>query len=259
MAKGPIYIERHGPIAHIVLNRPEKRNALTLAMWKALGALAAELDGDPTVKVVIVRGVDAAAFAAGADIDEFQTVYATPETGLEYTLAMAAAEARLSRLSKPTIALIQGPCIGAGCAIALSCDMRFADHTAKFCVPPARLGLVYSLADTKRLVDAVGAAKAKDMLFTAKVLKADEAMAIGLVDCVLESENLASHTNATARSICSVSGMSTSAAKKIIQMIQDGVTDDNKETRAMFMDAFSGKDFSEGRAAFIEKRRPKFE
>ncbi len=258
MAAAPIFIERYGSIAHIVLNRPDKRNALTLAMWKELGNLAVELDVDPTVKVVIVRGADGSAFAAGADIDEFETVYATPASGLDYTLAMANAEAQLSRLSKPAIAMIQGPCIGAGLAIALCCDMRFADNSALFCVPPARLGLVYSLADTKRLVDAVGAAKAKDMLFTAKVLRADGAEAIGLVDDVFEAEALATHVDATARSICCLSGMTASAAKKIIQMIQGGVADDTDETRALFMDAFSGKDFQEGRAAFLEKRRPKF-
>lgn len=258
MAQAPIFIERHGSIAHIVLNRPDKRNALTLEMWKELGRLAAGLDDDPMVKVVIVRGADGSAFAAGADIDEFETVYATPATGLEYTLTMAEAEARLSRLSKPTIAMIQGPCIGAGCAIALCCDMRFADGTSLFCVPPARLGLVYSLADTKRLMDTVGAAKAKDMLFTAKVLKAGEALAIGLIDRLIDESDLAAEINAIADSICSVSRMTTGAAKKIVQMILDGAADDTAETRAMFMDAFSGEDFQEGRAAFLEKRRAKF-
>ncbi len=258
MAEASLYIERRGAIAHLVLNRPDKRNALTLDMWKRLTRLTAELEAAEDVKVVVVRGVDATVFAAGADIDEFGTVYATPESSWEYTVTLAEAQARLARLSKPTIAMIQGPCIGAGCGIALCCDLRFADPTARFGIPPARLGLMYSLADTKRLVDAVGAARAKDLLYTAKIIDAEEAARIGLVDRLVAAEEIAAETLAYAEQICSVSRFTTKAAKKVIAMIQAGESDDNEETRQMFMDAFQGEDFREGRAAFLEKRKPEF-
>jgi enoyl-CoA hydratase len=253
-----IYSEVKGAIGHIVLNRPDKRNALTWDMWSSLGEMVDQLEADPAVKVIVVRGVNDVAFAAGADIVEFESVYSTKESSMAYTKAMQDSEAKLSRVTKPTIAMIQGPCIGAGCAIAMCCDMRFGDDTASFAVPPARLGLTYSLADTKRLVDVIGPSNAKDMMFTARVVKAGEAAQIGLVNRLFASDALREKTKQYAVTISSLSSFTNQATKKTVQAILDGAEDDTDDTRQLFMDAFQGLDFKEGRSAFMEKRKPKF-
>ncbi len=258
MVEAAIFVDKQGPVADLVLNRPDKRNALTWEMWRQLGDCIEALETDTDIKVVIVRGADETAFAAGADIEEFGTVYADADTGREYSDTMLASEQKLFSLTKPTIAQIQGPCMGAGLAIALCCDVRIADSSAKFALPPARLGLAYGLFDTKRLVDAVGPSTAKHMIFTAATLSADDALAAGLVDQLHDGDNVAKAVAAYAEKICSLSRYSTLATKKIVRMIVDGAFEETEETRRLFLDAFQGEDFKEGRAAFLEKRKPKF-
>lgn len=258
MSEQSVFIDKRGAIAHLVLNRPDKRNALTWAMWRQLGACVDELKGDADIKVVVVRGADATAFAAGADIDELGALHTDAEAGRAYFDTMLASGRKLLSLTKPTIAQIQGPCMGAGCAIALYCDVRVADRTAKFAVPPARLGLAYSLFDTKRLVDAVGPSTARHMLYTSAALTAGEALAAGLADQVHDAETIDEAVILYAEKICSASRYSTRAAKRIIGMILDGTTEETEETRRLFLDAFQGEDFREGRAAFLEKRKPAF-
>lgn len=258
MAQESVFLEIVGPVARIVLNRPSKKNALTWDMWKQLDAIADQVDGEDQIKAVIVSGVDETAFAAGADIVEFESVYATPETSMAYTKSMQEAQNKLARLSKPLIAQIQGPCMGAGCAIAMCADVRFAGPTAKFSVPPARLGLVYSLADTKRLVDVIGPSHAKDLIYTARVVKAEEAMAMGLINRLCEPAAIQDEVQSYVDSICQNSRFSTKATNFMINKILAGTDDDTDETRALFIEAFGAEDFQEGRAAFLEKRRPKF-
>ena len=258
MSHEQIYLKIDDSIAQIVLNRPDKRNALTWDMWTRLGEIVDELEGNDAIKAVIVRGVDATAFAAGADIVEFETVYAEQDTSVAYTNAMQDSERKLARLEKPTVALIQGPCIGAGCGIAMCCDVRFADDTASFAIPPARLGLAYSLGDTKRLVDVIGPARAKDMMYTARLVKAEEAYHMGLIDRLVGADELHASVDKYVGSIASLSRFTNQTTKRTVQMILDGAEDDTDDTRAHFMKAFSGEDFQEGRAAFLEKRKPKF-
>jgi len=258
MAQESVFLDIDGPVARIVLNRPSKKNALTWEMWKQIADIADQVDADDTIKAAIVRGVDETAFAAGADIVEFESVYATPETSMAYTKSMQDAQNKLARLSKPFIAQIQGPCMGAGCAIAMCADVRFADPTAKFSVPPARLGLVYSLADTKRLVDVIGPSHAKDMIYTARVVAAEEAISMGLINRLCEPVSIEDEIVSYVESICRNSRYSTKATNRMINKILSGEDDDTDETRAMFIDAFGAEDFQEGRAAFLEKRWPKF-
>ena len=141
MAQEPVYLTINGAIAQLVLNRPAKRNALTRAMWTAIRERAAEVAGDPEVKVLILRGATPDAFSAGADIGEFEDVYASAETARAYHRLIHAAYDAVAFLDKPTIAMVQGVCFGGGCALALCCDLRYADDNATFCIPPARLGL----------------------------------------------------------------------------------------------------------------------
>ena len=252
-----IYIDRDGPIATVHLNRPSKRNALTLDMWQRLSAAVEELDRDTATKVVVITG-EGDAFAAGADIDEFEQAFADPQAGERVAEITYQSQRRLARNAKPTIAKVRGPCIGGGCGIALCCDLRFADDTAKFGITPAKLGLVYSVADTKRLVDTVGPARAKDLLYTGRIVDAAEAHAIGLVDQCLATADLDAAVRKYALQIAAASQFTARATKHIVQMIMDGATDDNHETRRLFVDAFSGADFKEGFSAFTRKRKPAF-
>ncbi len=258
MTKPPIYLERSGAAGTIVLNRPERRNAISLAMWSALTDLLNEAEADDDIRVVVVRGVDGSAFAAGADIKEFESVHADPRTSRGYNAKVHEATERIARFPKPMIAMIQGPCVGGGCAIALGCDIRIADPTSRFAIPPAKLGLVYSLLDTKLLVDAVGPAKAKNMLYTGRLIEADEALAIGLVDRIIEPAKIEAETKELCEGICAGSQFTHRATKKIVRMILDGATEDSDDTLKLFDDAFQGEDYREGTRAFMEKRKPKF-
>jgi enoyl-CoA hydratase/carnithine racemase len=175
-AESPVLVRRGGDaaIAEIVLNRPGKRNALGVASWRALVNACAGLAADPAVRVAVVRGAPPA-FSAGADIAEFGEVFRDAAAATAYNDLVQAALGAVERLEIPTIAMVAGDCVGGGCGLALACDLRFAAEGARFGITPARLGLAYTLADTRRLVDLVGPARAKDILFSARLLDAGEA------------------------------------------------------------------------------------
>ncbi len=253
-----IYLEKDGPIGWLVLNQPAKRNALSEAMWDAIPALLDQAAQDKAIRVVVVRGVDHKAFAAGADISEFEKVHASPDSSQAYNRIVQRAERQLSRFAKPTVAMIQGPCVGGGCGIAVACDLRFADDTARFGIPPAKLGLVYSLHDTKLVVDKIGPARAMDMLYTGRLVDAAEALRIGLIDRLLSPETIEAETRSYCEMIAQSSQFSVRATKRIVRMILDGDAEDSDETLKLFDDAFRGEDFVEGRTAFMEKRKPAF-
>jgi len=252
-----VYMSRDGAVATIHLNRPEKRNALSMAMWLRLAELVEEADADAAVKVIIITG-EGQAFAAGADIDEFKQVFSDPKTAEAVADVTYRAQKRLHRNAKPTIAKIRGACVGGGCGVALCCDLRFADTTAKMGITPGKLGLIYTLADTGRLIDAVGPATAKDILYTGRILDAEEAHKVGLIDRLLAPADLDQAVADYAADICAASQFSARGTKQIVQMILDGVSDDTPATRQLFVDAFAGPDFKEGFTAFSEKRKPKF-
>jgi enoyl-CoA hydratase/carnithine racemase len=257
MSKPAVYLDREGAVGTIHLNRPDKRNALSMAMWQALMDAVAQADADPLIKVIVVTG-EGQAFAAGADIDEFKQTFTDPKAAEAVADITYRAQKRLHRNAKPTIAKIRGACVGGGCGLALCCDLRFADGTAKLGITPGKLGLIYTLADTKRLVDAVGPAKAKDILYTGRILDAEEALKIGLIDRLVLPEALDQAVADYAAEIAAASQFSARGTKQMVQQILDGVEDDTAATRQLFVDAFKGVDFKEGFTAFGEKRKPKF-
>ena len=257
MSDDPIFLTRSSPVATIHLNSPSKRNALNMDMWQRLMAAVDEVEADAAIKVVIVTG-EGGAFAAGADIEEFGKTFADPTAAETAAQTTYNAQKRLYRCKKPTIAKIRGACVGGGCGIALCCDIRMADSTARFGITPARLGLFYTLSDTKRLVDVVGPSRAKDILYTGRILSAEEAYSVRLIDTLVSDNGLDAAVTEYAELICENSQYSIRATKGVVQNILDGESDDGPENLKRFADAFSEPDFAEGHAAFMGKRKPAF-
>jgi enoyl-CoA hydratase/carnithine racemase len=250
-----IYIKQKGPVAELVLNRPAKRNALTEAMWANLPGLLESVA--QTCRVLLVRG-EGGAFASGADISEFDEIYASAARGQANSDCLAAALDALADFPHPTIAVIRGACVGGGCALALACDFRFADDTAKFAITPAKMGLLYPFNDTKRLVDLVGGSMAKDILFSARVLEGEEARSCGLVNRLCSTDDLEALVSDYATRLLDMSPRSAQFTKRMIDRVLAGQDHDTDETRDLFRAAFSSTDFKEGYRAFLEKRKPDF-
>jgi enoyl-CoA hydratase/carnithine racemase len=250
-------LSRDGSIANLVIDRPGKKNAISQAMWIRLADLIAEAESDPMVRVLVVSG-RGDCFAAGADISEFEAVYATRATAEAYMADMARAQTALMRCAKPTVAMIRGACIGAGCGLALACDLRFADPTARFGITPAKLGMIYSLADSRRLVDAVGLASAYDLLLSGRIVDAEEAARLGILNRLVPSEALAETTRDFAELLAANAPGALKGVKQILSAIRAGARDDDAETRTLFLDILEQPEFAEGRRAFREKRPPRF-
>lgn len=253
-----LYLVKDGAVATLFFNRPEKRNALTFEMWKKMGDLLDEVEEDRNIKVLILRGVDETSFAAGADISEFKTLRYSAEGANTYNNATLHTEGKLAKLSKPTIAMVQSYCVGGGCELALACDFRFADTTGKFGITPAKLGLIYNLPGTKNLVDLIGPSGAKDILFSGRIIKADEAYHMRLIDRLYEPDEIIEKTYEYAELLARNAQMSVRGAKTIIHEILNGETEENDEIAQLVLSSFESGDYKEGVNAFLEKRKPKF-
>ena len=256
-----LLVERSGPdgaIATLVLNRPDSHNAIRLGMYEALPGVLRQIDEDPSVKVLVVRGSGRKAFASGADISEFREVRANAESARAYNERVSAAERALEGMSKPAIAMVHGYCVGGGCGLALACDLRFADDQASFAITPAKLGLVYSLDSTKRLVDVVGPSQAKWILMSGQRVDAERAREIGLADEVVPGDDLEKLTYEFAELLCTRAQFSVRATKQIVNLILAGQTEDDEKSVELRNSSFDTEDYAEGVRAFLEKRRPHF-
>jgi len=249
-------LEKQGAIARLLIDRAARRNAFTQAMWDALPPLLAEAMADPAIRVVVLQSATAGVFSAGADITEFSTGALDPQWRATNQASIRKAQFVLARAPKPVIALIDGDCVGGGCGLSIACDIRIASPRARFGITPAKLGLVYSLHDTKLLVDLVGPAQAKRILFSGQLLDAAEAQRIGLIEIV--SEDVLGEGDALAVVIAENSSYAVRGVKSVVRRILDGQADDDAATRQLFSDAFTGEDFAEGVAAFLEKRKARF-
>jgi enoyl-CoA hydratase/carnithine racemase len=238
-----------GSVARLRIDRAGKRNAFTQAMWEALPGFVAQAE---KARILILESAAPGIFCAGADIGELLDKSPDPAWRAANQAAINRAQHDLTRVPLPTIAFIDGDCVGGGCGLALACDLRVATSRARFGITPAKLGLVYPLHDTKLLVDLVGPSQAKRLLFTGALIDAEEALRIGLIDEIADSPD------ALVDAIAAASPHSARQAKAMIRRILDGQADDNDATRAIFAEAFERPDFQEGVRAFVEKRRPKF-
>ncbi|HEX7784253.1 MAG TPA: enoyl-CoA hydratase-related protein [Sphingobium sp.] len=249
-------LEREGAVARLLIDRPERRNAMNQAMWELLPRLVQEAVEDEAVRVLILASATPGMFCAGADIAEFAEKSGGEDWRIANQGAIRATQYALAHAPKPVIAAVDGDCVGGGCGLAIACDLRIASPQARLGITPAKLGIVYGLFDTKLLVDLVGPARAKRILFTGALASAEDALAIGLVDQVADEPLTAAMTLAEA--IAGNAQHSVRSSKAIIRRILDGQADDDAETLAMFRDAFTKPDFAEGVAAFRDKRRPQF-
>jgi enoyl-CoA hydratase/carnithine racemase len=244
------------PFARIVLNRPERRNAITRAMWRALPAIRTAIEAREDVLIALVEG-EGAHFSAGADISEFDEVYRDAAATRDYGDAVQDGLRALMDLDRPTIAVMRGVAVGGGLGLALACDLRFCAADAHLAITPARLGLVYGHAETRRLVELVGPSRAKDLLFTGRRIETEEALAIGLIDRRIETA-LEETVLGYARGLAELSQVSIRGGKRAVDAIAAGMSQETPGFRALAEAAALGPDFAEGRAAFAAKRAPKF-
>ncbi len=251
-----IFLRFEPPFARVVLNRPDRRNAITRAMWRALPAIRAAIEAREDLLVTLVEG-EGAHFSAGADIAELGEAYRDATAMRDYGDAMQDGLKALMELDRPTIAVISGFAIGAGLGLALACDLRFSAADAHLAITPARLGLIYGHAETRRLVELVGPSRAKDLLFTARRIETDEALAIGLIDRRIETA-LQETVLGYARGMAGLSQASVRGCKRAVDAIAGGMAHETPGFRALTEAAALGPDFIEGRAAFAAKRAAKF-
>jgi enoyl-CoA hydratase len=246
-----------GSTGWLVLNRPERRNALNSAMWAAIPPLMTALAEHPDVRVIVIRGAGAEAFAAGADISEFGETRNDSFAAAEYERLNGAAFAAIRGAARPVIAMVQGFCIGGGLALALAADLRISDGSSIFALPPARLGLAYPLDGLRDLVATVGAATAKQMIFTARRLSAEDARAAGLIDCL--ATDIEAETAALCAEIAAGAPLTITHAKRAIDLIATRPGHESEEVvKGLAARCFNSADYAEGRAAFAEKRKPVF-
>ncbi|MEP5938432.1 MAG: enoyl-CoA hydratase/isomerase family protein [Erythrobacter sp.] len=245
-------LELDGHVAHLLIDRADKRNAFNMAMWQALPGLLDQAERNPDARVLLLRAADGGAFCAGADIKELLANKDDAGWRSANQSAINTVQHKLARLDMPTIAWVEGDCVGGGCGLALACDMRLATENARFGITPAKLGLVYPLHDVKLLVDLVGPGQARRMLYTGELLDAAEAQRIGLIEHITTGPDVA------IEGLLAASPHSIRESKRMIRFVLDGQTEESEVTAEMFARAFTMPDFAEGTQAFVDKRAPVF-
>jgi len=246
-------------IAYLVLNRAEKHNALTQSMWQQIAEACDKLVQEIKPRVLIIESTSNKAFSAGADIQELQMFLNTPTKLQENNQSVKQAQQKITELPFATIAKINGLCFGGGLGIAMACDFRLATPQSCFAITPAKLGLVYSIEDTRRLINLIGYAKAKEMLYSGKKIMADVAMQWGLLSDLVEANNLDEEVDKLVTNLCAASRYSIAAVKQTIEYVVDGSAKKETSIRELFDKAFVGDDFKEGAQAFLQKRLAKFD
>lgn len=248
----------HGGIATVELHRPGKHNAISFAMWQGLGRLLPALAADDAVDVVLLRGTPGGPFSAGADIGEFTTLRGDPDGARRYGEAVEKGESALIGFPKPTIAMVEGFAIGGGTQLALACDLRVCERGSRFGVTPAKLGIVYALGSTARLVEVVGPAWARWILLTGELLDAEAALRIGLVHEVVEPGEVEPRALALAATIASRARISLVGGKAMVARVAGGQREEDDEVRALYRASWDSAEYAEGVAAFLAKRPPEF-
>ncbi|TBY58831.1 3-hydroxybutyryl-CoA dehydratase [Rhizobium leguminosarum bv. viciae] len=249
-----ILVEKSDGIATVTLNRPMQRNAVTYSMWCELAELFRQFDGDTDIRAILLMGAGSD-FSAGADISEFETVRGGVEESTRYEVAVDAAGDAIYEVSKPTVAVVRGYCLGGAAHLAMSCDFRIAEESATFGIPAARLSIVYGVSATRKLFSLVGVSEAKRILYSASRFTARDALATGFIDQLAADAHAAALERANA--MAANAPLTIRGAKFILNGCARGDLD-RVEAETLIDKASSSHDYAEGRKAFGEKRSPRF-
>jgi enoyl-CoA hydratase len=261
MSEDVILVQRDGHVATVVLNRPEKLNALNKLMWRRLGDVMLELDGDEQVRCVVLRGAGEKAMGPGADIKEFETERSSAAQAAEYGELMHRAMGAILECRHPVVAQIHGLCVGGALELSCMCDIRICGETSRFGIPINRLGLVMSYPEIEALIGLVGRSNALEILYEGRVFDAAEAKDKGLVNRVVADDQVAAEVAATTARICAgaplVNRWHKRFANRVVRGIHPGEALSEAEQAEEFA-CFNTEDFNEGYQSFIEKRLPNF-
>src|SRR5689334_19897615 len=252
-------VEKRGAVGWLVFNQPAKKNAINDAMWRAIPPAMAEFERDAQVRCVVFRGAGSEAFAAGADISQFESVRSDRAAIAEYDDLLDRVLHSIQDSLKPSVALIHGFCLGGGLEIALACDLRYCGSSAQFGIPAAKLGLAYNIEGHKRLLETVGHARAREIMFLGRRYGGEEAAAIGLVHRVLDDAELERHVGEVIATLCDNSPLAIANSKTIIEeYVKASGAPEAQRMRAAIERCATSADYVEGRRAFMEKRKPRF-
>jgi enoyl-CoA hydratase len=254
-----LIVEKRDAVGWIVFNQPAKRNAINGAMWRGIPEAMAQYEADPEVRCVAFRGAGTEAFASGADISEFDKIRAQKSSVAEYDGLLDQVLHSIQDSRKPSVAMVYGFCMGGGLEVALACDLRYCGRSAQFGIPAAKLGLAYNVEGHKRLIETVGHACAREIMFLGRRYNAEDAFAMGLVNQVFHDAELESAVGGIIAQLCENAPLSIANSKTIIEeyVKASGAPDEANMTAAIERCAKSG-DYHEGRRAFMEKRKPAF-
>ena len=261
VSKEEVLVEREGPIVTLTFNRPEARNAMTWGMYQRLYEVCEEVDADDAIRVLVLKGApgkDGAvkAFVAGTDISQF-TKFKDGEDGIKYEKDGDKRSGRIARVKKPVIAQIQGYAVGGGFAITAGADVRIATPDARFGVPTARtLGNTLSMKNYAMFADLIGSSRVKELMFTARLMTADEALAAGFVHAIVPASEIEKHVRELAEKIASHAPLTLWSTKEALRRLQDArpLPDGDDIVRKVY----GSDDFKEGVKAFVEKRPPRW-
>jgi enoyl-CoA hydratase/carnithine racemase len=258
-AGGKMLAARRDGVGVVTFNQPSKHNAISVEMWGGLGEILDEFAADDTLRVVVLTGAGGRAFVSGADISQFEQQRGNADAQRAYDEQTSKGREKLTRFPKPTIAMIRGYCLGGGLAIAMQTDLRIATPDSQFGIPAAKLGIAYGFEGLRNLVSLVGPANARMIMYTGERFGADEALRIGLVNRVVASDELENHVFGLAQTIANNAPLSVAASRLTIgQLLLDPQERDFDAVHRASVAAFDSEDYREGRAAFLEKRKPQF-
>ena len=254
-----LIVEKDGPIGRLRLDNQTRKNAMTLGMGRDLGRAIEDFAADDSIRIVVISGEGGEAFCAGADISEFEKNRSGEEAVKIYNESVERSTLLFRTISKPTIAKIEGPCVGGGVGIAVCCDLRIAAEDAIFAIPAAKLGLGYRVDGLKPLVDLVGPSFAIELFYTARKFTAAEALGMGLANRVTPKAELNDYVE---KYLSTIAGNAPLTVKAVKVVVQECLKDDADRNHALCAsvvdDCFKSEDYVEGRRAFMEKRKPAF-
>ena len=259
MSEGRLLVKKLGAVGWIVFDQPAKRNAINDAMWRGIPPAVAQFEADPEVRCIAFRGSGTEAFAAGADISEFDQIRSAKSAVTEYDNLLDQVLHSIQGSPKPSVAMIYGFCLGGGLEIALACDLRYCGSSAQFGIPAAKLGLAYNVEGHKRLFETVGHARAREIMFLGRRYPADEALAMGLVHRVFEDAKLEEGVHEIIQTLCDNAPLSIANSKTILEeYAKSSGPADPQKMKASIERCAKSADYQEGRRAFMEKRKPRF-